>query len=83
MLDALLAHEETRPEPQAVLSGREREILQQIAEGKTNQQIADSLRISIRTVEKHRSNFRAKLGLASQADLVRFAIQQGIVPLDE
>lgn len=83
VLDALLAHEETCPEPEAVLSGREREILQQIAEGKTSQQIADSLSISIRTVEKHRSNFRAKLGLTSQADLVRFAIQQGIVPLDE
>ncbi len=83
VLDALLAHEETRPEPEAVLSGREREILQQIAEGKTSQQIADTLGISIRTVEKHRSNFRAKLGLTSQADLVRFAIQQGIVPLDE
>lgn len=83
VLAALLAREETRPEPEAVLSGREREILQQIAEGKTSQQIADLLSISIRTVEKHRANFRAKLGLSSQADLVRFAIQQGIVPLQE
>ncbi len=83
VLNALLAHEEARPESEDVLTGREREILQLIAEGKTNQQIADALRISIRTVEKHRANFRSKLGLTSQADLVRFAIQQGMVPLDE
>lgn len=83
VLDALLAREEARPEPEEALTGREREILQLIAEGKTSQQIAEKLCISIRTVEKHRVNFRAKLGLSSQAELVRFAIQQGIAPLQE
>ena len=65
------------------LTNREREVLQLIAEGSTSSQIAVKLNISIRTAEKHRANIKAKLSLGSQADLVHFAIQQGIVSLKE
>ena len=65
------------------LTEREREVLQLIAEGNTSQQIADKLQISIRTAEKHRANLRAKLGANSQADLIHYAIQTGIVVLKD
>ncbi len=84
VLDALLMHENNHPEEaEVVLTPREREIIQLVLEGNTSQQIAEKLNISIRTVEKHRANFKAKLGINSQADLVRFAIAQGIVVLQE
>lgn len=62
-----------------ILSPREREILQLIAEGNTNAVIAEKLSLSIRTVETHRAHVMAKLHFNSQADLVRFAVQQGLV----
>lgn len=65
--------------PQLTL--REREILQLIATGITNQRIAETLRISIKTVEIHRSNLMAKLGTHSLPDLIRTAIRLGLVEL--
>ncbi|RPH57458.1 MAG: DNA-binding response regulator [Chloroflexi bacterium] len=65
------------------LTEREREILQMIAEGNTNVQIAEKLSISPRTVEKHRANLMSKLRLTSQAEVVRFAIQHGLVSLQD
>lgn len=65
------------------ITEREREILQMVGEGNTNAQIAEKLNISSRTVEKHRSNLMSKLGLTSPTDVVRFAIQQGLVTLKE
>lgn len=62
-----------------VLSPREREILQLIAEGNTNAVIAEKLSLSVRTVETHRAHIMTKLHFKSQADLVRFAVQQGLV----
>ena len=64
------------------LTNREREILQRIAEGKTNQQIANQLSISVRTVEFHRANISAKIGAHDTASLVKFAIQKRIITLD-
>jgi DNA-binding NarL/FixJ family response regulator len=66
-----------------MLTLREREILSLSAEGYTTLQIADRLFISPRTVETHRANLMRKLALHSQTDLVRFALQRGIVPLAE
>ena len=63
------------------LTVREREVLRLIAAGNTNQQIAESLRISIKTVEIHRSNLMAKLGTHSLPDLIRMAIRLGLVEL--
>jgi RNA polymerase sigma factor (sigma-70 family) len=62
-----------------LLSPREREILQLVGEGKTNSSIADQLTLSIRTVESHRFNTMKKLRLNSHADLVKFAINTGLV----
>lgn len=61
------------------LTTREREVLKLIAEGKSNNDIADLLYISIRTVEHHRANVIEKLRLKKTADLVRYAIDKGIV----
>ena len=64
------------------LTDREREVLQQGAEGRTNTEIAVRLCISPRTVETHRANLMHKLGLRSQTELVRYAIQRGILPVE-
>jgi len=61
------------------LTRREREILQQIAEGYTSPQIAEILYISKKTVENHRANIMAKLNIHDTAGLVRYAIKIGLV----
>jgi DNA-binding NarL/FixJ family response regulator len=63
------------------LTVRQREILKLIAEGKTNQEIADLLCISVRTVEHHRANMMKKLNLRNTAALVQYAIRKGYVSL--
>lgn len=62
-----------------VLSEREREVLALIAQGRSNQQIADELVISIKTVNRHRENIMAKLDLHSRVALVRYAIEKGLI----
>lgn len=62
-----------------ILSTREREILQLIAEGNTNIVIAEKLTLSVRTVEAHRAHIMTKMRFNSQSDLVRYAIQQGLI----
>jgi DNA-binding NarL/FixJ family response regulator len=54
-----------------MLSSREKEVLRLVAEGSSNQDIGDALKISVRTVEAHRSRVMLKLSLASVAELVR------------
>jgi DNA-binding NarL/FixJ family response regulator len=61
------------------LSPREREVLQLVAEGNTNAAIAEKLSLSVRTVESHRAHIMAKLRFGSQAELVRYAVQQGLI----
>lgn len=61
------------------LTTREREVLQLAAEGYTSTEIAQRLVISPRTVEMHRSNMMQKLGLHSHSDLVRYALQRGLL----
>ncbi len=61
------------------LSEREREVLQLVAEGHSNAEIAEILFIGTRTVETHRSNIMAKLGLRNQTDLVHFVMQRGLI----
>ena len=63
----------------AHLSSREAEVLQLIAEGQTNKQIAEGLGISIKTVEKHRQNVMNKLRIHDTAGLTRYAISAGII----
>ena len=61
------------------LTPRESQVLQMIAEGKTDRQISDILCISVRTVHRHHANIRDKLNLKRTADLVRYAISQGYI----
>lgn len=61
------------------LTGREIEVLKLVAEGYTNQEIADKLIISIKTVQAHRSNMMEKLGLHDITQLVRFALHYGLI----
>ncbi|MEI8189805.1 MAG: response regulator transcription factor [candidate division NC10 bacterium] len=69
-------------EPLDQLTSREREVLQLIAEGNTNRQIAKSLELSEKTVEKHRGNLMTKLNVHDTAGLVRLAIKHGLIRLD-
>ena len=62
-----------------VLSSRESEVLQRVAEGEANKQIACDLGISIKTVEKHRDHLMHKLDIHDTAGLTRFAIEAGII----
>ncbi|MGD8239997.1 MAG: response regulator transcription factor [Armatimonadota bacterium] len=65
------------------LTPREREVLQLVAEGHPNKQIARILSIAVRTVEEHRAHIMRKLELTDQAGLVRYAIRRGIVSSDQ
>jgi DNA-binding NarL/FixJ family response regulator len=71
-----------RPEddPYERLTGREREVLQLVAEGYSSAAIAGRLAISPRTAEAHRASVMRKLNLGSQADLIRYALARGILP---
>jgi two-component system response regulator NreC len=63
------------------LTQREIEVLRLVAKGYTNSQIADLLQISVRTVEFHRSNITGKLQIQSRVELVRFALDHGIMDM--
>lgn len=65
------------------LTPREREVLQLIAEGDTNSVIAQKMCISEKTVEKHRASLMDKLNIHDLVGLIRFAIKNGLIPLDE
>lgn len=62
-----------------LLSPREREVLQLIAEGKSNKEVANLLKLSLYTVETHRSNILQKLNLHSVPDLILYAVRKGVV----
>ena len=65
--------------PMDLITDREREVLSLIALGHTTVEIADRLHISEKTVETHRAHIVAKLGLRTRADLVRFALEHGLL----
>lgn len=64
------------------LSERENEVLRLLARGYTNQQIADILLLSVKTIETYRARLMEKLGLRTRAELVRYALQRGLMPTD-
>jgi two-component system response regulator NreC len=70
---------EPPPGPPDGLSARELEILRMIALGHTNAQVAEELFLSVRTVETHRAHIQQKLGLGDRAELVRYALDKGLV----
>lgn len=65
------------------LSGREREVLQMLAEGKSSRTIAERLHVSVTTVDTHRKHIMDKLGFRSIAELTKYAVREGLTPLDE
>jgi DNA-binding NarL/FixJ family response regulator len=69
-------------DPYETLTKREREVLQLAAEGRTNGDIAAALYISPRTVETHRAHVMRKLALHTQADMIRYALQRGLLPME-
>lgn len=66
-------------DPIDLLTSREREVLQLIAEGKTNKEIATLLKLSVYTVDAHRGRIMEKLNLHSTGELVRFAVRKGLI----
>lgn len=77
----LVKRRESRGSPDA-LSPREREVLQLIAEGQGNQQIATQLCLSVKTVEAHKAHIMRKLGLRNRTELIKYALRQGIIELE-
>jgi DNA-binding NarL/FixJ family response regulator len=82
MLDGYLRpHEEHETPDQHILTPREREVIQLVAEGKTTKEIATALSLSVKTAETHRTNLMRKLDLHSIADLTLYAVRNGIVQI--
>jgi two-component system response regulator NreC len=73
---------EATADPYESLSSREREVFHLAAEGLSNPAIAERLHISPRTVETHRSRVLAKLGVRGQTELIRYALQRGVISLE-
>jgi DNA-binding NarL/FixJ family response regulator len=73
------SHNSITSPPQSHVTVREREIIQLLAEGKSNKEIGSALEISARTVEAHRASVKRKLGLDSLSDLTRYAIRNKLV----
>ncbi len=84
LIDAYLRKAETgkTETPFDLLTDREREVLQLIAEGYTNREVAKALFISVKTVEAHRAHIMQKLNIHEVAKLVKYAIQKGLVDLN-
>jgi two-component system response regulator NreC len=83
VVDAYLEKVESGPaDPNDSLSNREREVVHLAAHGYTNADIAERLCISRRTVETHRANAMRKLDLSNHTELLRYALQRGILPPD-
>jgi len=82
VIGACLNRAEEMRDPLATLSRREREVLQLVVEGRTSAEIADTLFLSVKTVETYRSRLMQKLGIRDIPALIKFAIQHGLTPLD-
>jgi DNA-binding NarL/FixJ family response regulator len=72
---------ELEEDPYESLTNREKQVLKLIAEGHTNKQIADMLYMSVKTVMGHRTHLMEKLSIHSRTELVKFAIQKGLIEL--
>ena len=79
VLDGYLGRESHEDDSNDVLTTREREVIQLLAEGKTSKEVAVTLSLSTKTAETHRTNLMRKLDLHSVADLTRYAVRNGIV----
>ncbi len=82
VIDNLLARSGDETEPASVLTPRQREILQLIAEGKSTKEIAAILSVSVKTIETHRTQLMNRLDIHDIAGLVRYAVRTGLVSAD-
>lgn len=80
LLDKLLATNQLTPSLLELLTSRQKQILRLIAEGYSTRQIAESVCVSIKTVETHRAHIMARLQIFDVAGLVRFALQEKLIP---
>jgi DNA-binding NarL/FixJ family response regulator len=85
---AVLADHTSQNDPKAKgasgrLTAREREMLQLIGKGHTNNQMAQAMGVSVKTVERHRTNLMQKLNAHNLVELIRIALTQGLLPLDD
>jgi DNA-binding NarL/FixJ family response regulator len=80
--DFVSQNREDEGSPYAVLTPREREVLQLLAEGKVGKQIAAHLNISVKTVETHRQQLMNKLNVSNLADLIKYAVREGFTSLE-
>jgi two-component system response regulator NreC len=78
-LGARIAAQDPQPEHSDDLTDREREVLKLVALGHTNGEIANQLFLSVRTVESHRAHIQQKLRLSTRAELVRYALDTGLI----
>ena len=67
----------------SILSQREREVLQMIAEGNSTKEIASNLSVSVKTIETHRQNIMKKLAIRSIAELTKYAIREGLTSVEK
>ncbi len=79
LLDVLLSNQPRKPHERKILTFRQREVLQLLAEGRTTKDIALRLKISSRTVEFHKAQIMEQLDLNSTADLIKYALTHGIL----
>jgi len=68
-------------DPYETLTTRERQVLQAVAEGRTNRQVAEQLGLAVKTVDTHRMRLMRKLGIHDQTNLVKFAVRRGLISL--
>jgi len=73
---------ETELTAPTIISDREREVLQLLAEGKSTKQVASCLHVSIKTIETHRRQIMRKLNINSLAELIKYAVREGLTSLD-
>ncbi|MGA2324370.1 MAG: response regulator transcription factor [Sedimentisphaerales bacterium] len=83
IIDDYVKRLSTQYQPEGtVLTEREREVLQFLSEGKSTKQIAMQLHVSAKTIESNRQNIMDKLGINSVAELTKYAVREGITPLE-
>ena len=83
VIDDYVKHLSTQYQPEGtVLTEREREVLQFLSEGKSTKQIALQLHVSSKTIESNRRNIMDKLGVNSVAELTKYAVREGLTPLE-
>jgi two-component system response regulator NreC len=82
VIDSFVRKSDTTDAAFSILTWREREVLQLLADGKTTKETAFHLNVSLKTVESHRRNIMDKLNINTKTDLVRYAIREGLTTLE-